>query len=98
MELYHNIFDVPTYFQPLDIGKTFTNLVGGGAYGAVALFKDTRLPSDSENAVVAIKKMANVFEHKFQSRRILRELKMLRLLKHRNIVELKEIVLPPSRT
>ena len=48
--------------------------------------------------MVAIKKMANVFEHKFYSRRILRELKMLRLLKHPNIVDLHSIVLPASKT
>ena len=47
--------------------------------------------------MVAIKKMTNAFEHKIFARRILRELKVLRLLKHPNIIEIKTIVLPKSR-
>ena len=41
--------------------------------------------------------MTNAFEHKIFARRILRELKVLRLLKHPNIIEIKTIVLPKSR-
>lgn len=45
----------------------------------------------------AVKKMTNTFEHKIFARRVLRELKLLRLLKHENIVEIKNIILPTSR-
>lgn len=48
--------------------------------------------------MVAIKKMTNVFDHKIYARRILRELRLLRLLRHPNIIELKTIVLPRSRS
>lgn len=41
--------------------------------------------------------MTNAFEHKIFARRILRELKLLRFLKHENIVEIKTIILPKSR-
>ena len=47
--------------------------------------------------MIAIKKMSNVFEHKFYAKRILRELKMLRLLNHPNIINLSKIILPKSR-
>ncbi|GJW03479.1 mitogen-activated protein kinase 9-like protein, partial [Tanacetum coccineum] len=46
---------------------------------------------------VAIKKINDIFEHVSDSTRILREIKLLRLLKHPDIVEIKHIMLPPSR-
>ena len=57
---------------------------------------DTRY-TDPVRSQVAIKKMTNVFEHKIFTRRILRELRILRLLKHENIIDLIEIILPKSR-
>lgn len=59
---------------------------------------DTRLPKDKqEEQMFAVKKMTNTFEHKIFARRVLRELKLLRLLKHENIVEIKNIILPTAR-
>lgn len=73
-------------------------IVGSGAYGAVATAFDNRLPEDKrEENIVAIKKMTNAFEHKIYARRVLRELKLLRLLSHPNIIEVKTIILPKSR-
>lgn len=46
---------------------------------------------------VAIKKINDVFEHVSDATRILREIKLLRLLRHPDIVEIKHIMLPPSR-
>ncbi|KAJ6771871.1 MITOGEN-ACTIVATED PROTEIN KINASE [Salix koriyanagi] len=40
--------------------------------------------------------MNNVFDHVSDATRILREIKLLRLLKHADIVEIKHIMLPPS--
>ncbi|MBH0219661.1 protein kinase, partial [Listeria monocytogenes] len=45
---------------------------------------------------VAIKKMNDVFEHVSDAIRILREIKLLRLLRHPDIVEIKHIMLPPT--
>ena len=72
------------------------NIVGFGAYGTVVSALDTRY-TDPVRSQVAIKKMTNVFEHKIFTRRILRELRILRLLKHENIIDLIEIILPKSR-
>ena len=45
---------------------------------------------------VAIKKINNVFDHVSDATRILREIKLLRLLRHPDIVEVRHIMLPPS--
>lgn len=47
--------------------------------------------------MVAIKKIERTFEHRFYAKRTLRELKILRNLKHENIVNLMTIQLPKSR-
>lgn len=49
------------------------------------------------NEKVAIKKIHDIFEHVSDAARILREIKLLRLLRHPDIVEIKHIMLPPSR-
>ena len=41
---------------------------------------------DPENNLVAIKKIEKAFEHKIFTKRTLRELKILRLLKHENVL------------
>lgn len=46
---------------------------------------------------VAIKKIEKAFEQRLFTKRTLRELKLLRLLKHDNIIGLKTIILPKSR-
>ncbi|KAG6757671.1 hypothetical protein POTOM_037992 [Populus tomentosa] len=66
-------------------------VVGKGSYGVVASAIDTHTGER-----VAIKKMNDVFEHVSDATRILREIKLLRLLKHADIVEIKHIMLPPS--
>ncbi|KAK8655642.1 hypothetical protein V6N13_108215 [Hibiscus sabdariffa] len=67
-------------------------VVGKGSYGVVASAIDTHTGEK-----VAIKKMANVFEHTSDATRILREIKLLRLLRHTDIVQIKHIMLPPCR-
>ncbi|PHT99071.1 Mitogen-activated protein kinase 9 [Capsicum chinense] len=62
-------------------------VVGKGSYGVVAAAVDTQIGKK-----VAIKKINNVFEHVSESTRILREIKLLCLLRHPDIVEgLREI-------
>lgn len=46
--------------------------------------------------MVAIKKIEKAFEHPLFAKRTLRELKILRLLSHENIVNLKTILKPES--
>ncbi|XAR52793.1 Mitogen-activated protein kinase [Bertholletia excelsa] len=67
-------------------------VIGKGSYGVVCSAIDTHTGDK-----VAIKKITNIFEHISDAARILREIKLLRLLRHPDIVEIKHIILPPSR-
>ena len=52
-------------------------VIGKGSYGVVCSAVDTKT-----NEKVAIKKINNVFDHVSDATRILREIKLLRLLRH----------------
>ncbi|KAK1424043.1 hypothetical protein QVD17_19354 [Tagetes erecta] len=67
-------------------------IVGKGSYGVVCAAVDTKTGEK-----VAIKKITNIFEHASDAIRILREIKLLRLIRHPDIVEIKCIMIPPSR-
>lgn len=67
-------------------------VIGKGSYGLVCAALDTHTGEK-----VAIKKIHDVFEHISDAIRILREVKLLRLLRHPDIVEIKRIMLPPSK-
>jgi serine/threonine protein kinase len=66
-------------------------VIGKGSYGVVCSAVD-----NYTGERVAIKKINNVFEHVSDATRILREIKLLRVLKHPDIVDIKHIMLPPS--
>jgi len=71
--------------------------VGSGAYGVVVAAKD--LEADEEdNNLVAIKKIEKAFEHKVFAQRTLRELKILRLMQHDNVIGIKTLLKPKHRT
>ncbi|KAL1560555.1 Mitogen-activated protein kinase 10 [Salvia divinorum] len=67
-------------------------IIGKGSYGVVCSAIDTHTGEK-----VAIKKIHDIFEHLSDAARILREIKLLRLLRHPDIVAIKHIMLPPSR-
>ncbi|GER29136.1 mitogen-activated protein kinase [Striga asiatica] len=67
-------------------------IIGKGSYGVVCAALDTQTGQK-----VAIKKITDIFEHISDAIRILREIKLLRLLRHPDIVEIKRIMMPPSR-
>ncbi|KAI3512029.1 hypothetical protein L1887_19192 [Cichorium endivia] len=67
-------------------------VIGTGSSGVVCSAFDTLLGEK-----VAIKKINDIFEQGFVATRILREIMLLRLLRHPDIVEIKHILLPPSR-
>ncbi|KAH7439003.1 hypothetical protein KP509_04G041000 [Ceratopteris richardii] len=66
-------------------------IIGKGSYGIVCSAMDTHTGER-----VAIKRINDIFEHVSDATRILREVKLLRLLRHPDIVEIKHIMLPPS--
>jgi mitogen-activated protein kinase 1/3 len=78
-------------FADWEVGDNYSceKLLGTGSYGSVcmALQKTT-------GKKVAIKKMENIFEDEIDCKRILREVTLLRKLKHPFVVELIEILEP----
>nr|CAB3477744.1 unnamed protein product [Digitaria exilis] len=86
--------EAPPFFTDYGEASRYevTEVVGKGSYGVVAAAVDTRTGER-----VAIKKINDVFEHISDATRILREIKLLRLLRHPDIVQIKHIMLPPSR-
>lgn len=66
-------------------------VIGKGSYGVVCSAMDKQTGER-----VAIKKIEDVFQHASDAIRILREIKLLRFLRHPDIVEIKHILLPPS--
>lgn len=74
-------FELPSYFE---ISKT----VGFGAYGLVCAGVDLRA-----NKKIAIKKNKNVFRDIGDGKRVLREVKFLRMFRHENVLSLKTFYL-----
>jgi serine/threonine protein kinase len=81
-------FDLPPQYEVLDV-------IGAGAYGVVVAAKDKGLDGSGDE-YIAIKKMEKVFEHKIFAQRTLRELKIMRLLNHDNVLSIKNILDPGS--
>eukprot|EP00820_Chromera_velia_P025738 Cvel_34396.t1-p1 / transcript=Cvel_34396.t1 / gene=Cvel_34396 / organism=Chromera_velia_CCMP2878 / gene_product=Mitogen-activated protein kinase 3, putative / transcript_product=Mitogen-activated protein kinase 3, putative / location=Cvel_scaffold5896:3208-4011(+) / protein_length=152 / sequence_SO=supercontig / SO=protein_coding / is_pseudo=false len=77
--IYGSSFVVEARFRPLHV-------VGSGAYGSVCVVRD-----DETETFYAIKKTANVFDRPDFARRTLREVRLLRLLDHENIVNIEDV-------
>jgi len=82
-------FDIEDKYEIMDA-------IGQGAYGIVVAARDKTIP-DGENTLTAIKKIEKAFDHKVFTKRTLRELKILRILKHENVIGIRTILLPRSR-
>merc|ERR1719333_1638217 len=66
--------------------------VGQGAYGVVCSATD-----EEKREAVAIKKIENAFEHLTFAKRTLRELRILRHMKHENMIDVRMVFLPGSK-
>jgi nemo like kinase len=64
--------------------------IGYGAFGVVWSVTD---PRDSKR--VALKKLPNVFQSLVSSKRVFRELKMMRFFRHENVLSCLDILQPP---
>lgn len=80
--MWQALFEIDTKYVPI-------KPIGRGAYGVVcsSINKET-------NEKVAIKKIHNAFENRVDALRTLRELKLLRHLRHDNVIALKDVMLP----
>lgn len=73
--------------------------MGAGAYGLVVAALDAEIECEEEDDTnyVAIKKIENLTEHTIFMQRTLRELIILRLLKHENIMSVRNILKPKDQ-
>jgi mitogen-activated protein kinase 1/3 len=83
--MWQTLFEIDTKYVPI-------KPIGRGAYGIVcsSINRET-------NEKVAIKKIHNVFDNRVDALRTLRELKLLRHLRHENVIALKDIMMPVHR-
>jgi serine/threonine protein kinase len=86
---------VNTCFE-IDEKYEVIDAIGQGAYGIVVAAKD-KTQTQKEKQYVAIKKIEKAFEHKVFTKRTIRELKIMRLLKHENVLSIRTLLLPKSR-
>lgn len=84
--IWQTLFEIDTKYVPI-------KPIGRGAYGIVcsSINRET-------NEKVAIKKITNVFENRIDALRTLRELKLLRHIRHDNVIALKDVMMPIHRT
>jgi len=76
----------------VDSKYSFNRVIGSGAYGVVISAHDTHL-----NSRVAIKMIPKAFQDEIDAKRILREIKLLKHLKHENIVSIVDMMPPMMR-
>ncbi|CAE5957073.1 unnamed protein product [Arabidopsis arenosa] len=80
--MWQTLFEIDTKYMPI-------KPIGRGAYGVVCSSVNT-----DTNEKVAIKKIHNVYENRIDALRTLRELKLLRHLRHENVIALKDVMMP----
>lgn len=84
--MWQTLFEIDTKYVPI-------KPIGRGAYGIVCSSVNRET-----NEKVAIKKINNVFDNRVDALRTLRELKLLRHLRHENVIALKDIMMPARRS
>ncbi|CAA7019081.1 unnamed protein product [Microthlaspi erraticum] len=85
-EIGRHIFELPEKYKPP------MTAIGEGAYGFVCSVMNSET---GEN--VAIKKIAHAFDNEDNAKKILREIMILAHLCHENVIEIKDVILPPQR-
>lgn len=83
--MWQTLFEIDTKYVPI-------KPIGRGAYGIVCSSVNRET-----NEKVAIKKINNAFENRVDALRTLRELKLLRHLRHDNVIALKDVMMPINR-
>ena len=70
---------------------TLNKLLGRGSYGVVCSGENT-----ISGEKVAIKKVIKLFRDKSETKRLLREIKLLKFFKHDNIIKINDLLNPVS--
>ncbi len=83
--IWGTLFELDERYVPI-------KAIGKGAYGVVCSAKNV-----VTGEKVAIKKIQNAFENLTDARRTLREIKLLRHLKHENVIAVRDILQPVDK-
>ncbi|KAF9591042.1 hypothetical protein IFM89_001252 [Coptis chinensis] len=83
--MWQTLFKIDTKYVPIKV-------IGRGAYGIVrsSINRET-------NETVAIKRINNEFDNRIDALKTLWELKLLRHLRHENVIALKDVMVPVQR-
>lgn len=73
----------------LDPKYTVTDYLGAGAYGVVCSVYDSK-----SQTIYALKKCKNIFHSRTLAKRTFREIRILRLVNHENIIKIRKIMFP----
>ncbi|KAL4448281.1 hypothetical protein ABPG75_005500 [Micractinium tetrahymenae] len=84
-QVWRTNFEIDQKYVPI-------KAIGKGAYGVVCSAKNAETGEK-----VAIKKITNAFENLVDARRTLREMKLLRYLRHENVIAVRDIMRPASQ-
>jgi len=78
-------------FADWEVGQRYQIIrqVGAGSYGSVVEALDT-----TTNQKVAIKRITGIFDDIVDCKRILREICLLRIMRHENVISIIEIIKP----
>ena len=76
------VFHIPSKYK-------LTKLLGRGSYGVVCSGINTETGEK-----VAIKKVLKLFREKTETKRLLREIKLLKFFNHDNIIKIKDLLNP----
>ncbi|CAH9105693.1 unnamed protein product, partial [Cuscuta europaea] len=82
--IWQTVFEVDTKYIPI-------KPIGKGAYGVVCSSVNRET-----NERVAIKKICDVFGNRVDALRTLRELQLLRHVRHENVIALKDVMMPAT--
>lgn len=85
IELNKTVWEVPVRYKDLGI-------IGSGAYGQVCSATDDLMTHETPKT--AIKKLARPFQSAIHAKRTYRELRMLKHMKHENIIGLLDVFTP----
>lgn len=83
--MWQTVFEVDTKYIPI-------KPIGRGEYGVVCSSVNRE-----SNEKVAIKKINDVFSNRIDALRTLRELQLLRHIRHENVIALKDVMMPVHR-
>lgn len=86
-------FRLKAYDFNVDRKYKINKVIGYGAYGVVASGENTETKEK-----IAIKKIPDVFRDLIDGKRVLREIRLLQHFNHENVISLKDVMRPLSRS